>query len=108
MTRPRKTSGRARTKRRSFALGKRLVSMWPKRRTWRRWWAKYRSAPLPAQAMVGVAAVLVLWFALNLVYQVARKPTELFFPVSGTLYKVPAETWRAYAPIFRRHSTEVM
>jgi hypothetical protein len=28
--------------------------------------------------------------------------------VSGTLYKTPTETWNAYEPIFRRHSTSVM
>lgn len=47
-------------------------------------------------------------FAVNWVVQVARKPTELFFPVSGVLHKTPAETWRSYAPIFREHSTAVM
>ena len=46
--------------------------------------------------------------ALNWVVQVMRKPTELFFPVSGVLSKTPAETWRSYAPIFREHSTAVM
>jgi len=40
--------------------------------------------------------------------QVARKPTELFFPVSGVLFKSPAETWRQYEPIFREHSTAVI
>ncbi|MEA3192407.1 MAG: hypothetical protein QOD26_740 [Betaproteobacteria bacterium] len=47
-------------------------------------------------------------FAVNWIVQVARKPTELFFPVSGVLSKTPAETWRAYEPIFRRHSTPLM
>jgi hypothetical protein len=36
---------------------------------------------------------------------VIRKPSELFFPVSGRLSKAPAETWRSYAPLFRRHAT---
>lgn len=47
-------------------------------------------------------------FALNWLVQVARKPAELFFPVSGVLSKTPAETWREYEPMFRRHSTAVM
>lgn len=51
---------------------------------------------------------MMLWFVANGIYQVVRKPSELFFPVSGTLYKTPRETWEAYAPIFRRHSTSVM
>jgi hypothetical protein len=42
---------------------------------------------------------------MNLVYQVVRKPTEMFFPVSGALNKAPAETWRQYAPLFREYST---
>jgi hypothetical protein len=45
---------------------------------------------------------------VNGIYQVVRKPTELFFPVSGTLAKTPTETWGAYAPIFRRHATSVI
>jgi hypothetical protein len=62
----------------------------------------------PAQTvLIGVVAIL-LWLAVNWVYQVIRKPSELFFPVSGTLYKSPAETWQEYAPLFKRHSTAVM
>jgi hypothetical protein len=41
----------------------------------------------------------------NLAYQVARKPTEMFWPVAGVLHKSPAETWAAYGPLFRAHST---
>jgi len=52
--------------------------------------------------------VVASCFAVNWIVQVARKPTELFFPVSGVLHKTPAETWRSYAPIFREHSTAVM
>ena len=52
--------------------------------------------------------MVVSCVALNWLVQVARKPTELFFPVSGVLSKTPAETWRSYAPIFRAHSTAVM
>ena len=48
------------------------------------------------------------WAAANILYQVIRKPTELFFPVSDALYKTPAETWGAYSPLFRRHSTGVI
>jgi transglycosylase-like protein with SLT domain len=58
--------------------------------------------------VAGIAGLVVLFFALNWVYQVARKPAELFFPVSGVLAKTPAETWREYHPIFRRHSTPIV
>lgn len=46
--------------------------------------------------------------SLNWMYQVVRKPTELFFPVSGALSKTPTETWRQYQSLFREHATPVM
>jgi len=52
--------------------------------------------------------LLAIAFGVNWVVQVARKPTELFFPVSGVLNKTPAETWREYGPAFRAHSTAIM
>jgi transglycosylase-like protein with SLT domain len=57
---------------------------------------------------LAIAGAVAGAFAVNWIVQVARKPTELFFPVSGVLNKTPAETWREYAPIFRAHSTAVM
>lgn len=54
---------------------------------------------------IGLVAVA---FAVNWLVQVARKPTELFFPVSGVLNKTPAETWREYGPAFQAHSTAIM
>ena len=62
---------------------------------WRRWRSARR-------------VFLALWWAVNWMYQVIRKPTELFFPVSGALSKPPAETWRQYAPLFREHATAVI
>ena len=35
--------------------------------------------------------VLAVFSATNLVYQIVRKPTEMLFPVSGTMNKMPAE-----------------
>jgi hypothetical protein len=52
--------------------------------------------------------MVLLWATLNWTYQVIRKPTELFFPVAGTLSKTPSETWRDYAPLFRANSTRTM
>ena len=66
------------------------------------------AAPLAVRIVVGTLAVLVVWSAVNWMYQVVRKPTELFFPVSGSLAKAPAETWRQYGPHFREHSTAVI
>ena len=63
------------------------------------------AAPLAVRiALVAIALVLV-WSVANWTYHVIRKPSELFFPVSGRLTKAPPETWRSYAPLFRRHST---
>jgi len=56
--------------------------------------------------VLGIAAILFL--AVNWVYQVIHKPTELFFPVSGTLYKSPAETWSEYSSLFEKYSTDIM
>jgi hypothetical protein len=55
-----------------------------------------------------VAAAGVVVLTLNWGYQVLRKPSELFFPVSGALNKSPAETWRRYGTAFREHSTNVV
>jgi Transglycosylase SLT domain len=57
---------------------------------------------------MAVLIVLILWLGINWLYQVIRKPSELFFPVSGVLYKSPSETWQQYAPLFRRYSTSMM
>ena len=67
-----------------------------------------RRAPMPVQASIILAAAVILWFILNWSYQVVRKPSELFFPVSGTLNKTPTETWRQYAPLFQKYSTDVI
>src|SRR5688572_1923824 len=65
-------------------------------------------APLAIRIIAGAALAVAVWLALNWTYQVIRKPTELFFPVSGALTKAPPETWRQYGPLFRRHSTSVI
>lgn len=57
-------------------------------------------------AALGIAAALFL--AVNWIYQVIHKPSELFFPVSGTLYKSPAETWSEYGSLFEKYSTGIM
>jgi hypothetical protein len=64
--------------------------------------------PLTLQALIGLSVAVSLWFMLNGAYQVVRKPSELFFPVSGTLNKTPAETWRQYAPLFKKYSTNAI
>jgi Transglycosylase SLT domain len=82
--------------------------LWPSARTRRRAWRAYARAALPVKLVVGVALLAMLWLSINWIYQVARKPSELFFPVSGTLGKTPSQTWQQYELIFKRNSTQVI
>jgi hypothetical protein len=82
---------------------RRFLRRWHGRARWAR--RKFAAAPRTARiALVSVAAI-ALFAATNLVYHVARKPTELLYPVSTALGKMPAETWRHYGPLFREYST---
>lgn len=67
-----------------------------------------RGAPAALRVAVWGAAIATVLLSLNWWFQVLRKPSELLFPVSGRLYKTPAQTWSTYAPLFRLHSTAVM
>jgi len=78
------------------------------RRSTRNAWRRLRRAPPGLLIAGGALALLLAWLAANLAVQVARKPTELFYPVSGVLNKLPVETWRSYEPIFRAHATETL
>ena len=77
---------------------------WP--RTQRR---KRRSALRPKpywlSALYASMLATLLWVGVNGLYQVIRKPTELFFPVSGALNKSPSQAWREYRGEFQRAST---
>ena len=64
--------------------------------------------PLPVRIVVATALLLAVWATVNWLVQVARKPTEIFFPVSGSFVKAPAQTWREYGPLFAEHSTTVI
>jgi len=74
----------------------------------RRWARAFRRAPFYAQFVLSVAALFGAWLGVNWTYQVAKKPSELFFPVSGTLNKSPEETWASYQTLFRAHSTAII
>jgi hypothetical protein len=84
------------------------LSLWPAPAVRRRWLRRLRRAPPGVRVSIGVLLVAILALGVNGIYQVVRKPTELFFPVSGTLYKTPPETWREYAPLFRRYATRTV
>jgi hypothetical protein len=79
------------------------VGRWRKRARWV--WCKLNAIPKTARIVVIAATILAVFSGMNLVYQVLRKPTEVFAPVSGAFNKTPAETWRQYAPLFREYST---
>lgn len=81
----------------------RRVRRWRKRA--RRAQRKLNAAPLAVRIGVATAMVLAVFSLVNLVYHVVRKPTEMFFPVSRALNKVPSDTWRQYGPLFREFST---
>jgi hypothetical protein len=66
------------------------------------------AAPLAVRVLVGAAVIVMVWATANWVYQAIRKPTEVFFPVSGGLFKTPAQTWQQYGLLFSEHSTAVM
>ena len=72
------------TSRRTRARRARFAPVSPVARSAQRAVAALRRAPLLIQILSGAVAVLAIWAALNGLYQVIRKPTELFFPVSGT------------------------
>jgi hypothetical protein len=54
------------------------------------------------------AAALAMLFGINWIFQVARKPTEIFAPISGSFANTPATTWRAYGALFQQHSTSII
>jgi len=60
-----------------------------------------------SKAWWGVVS-LAAFFALNLVYQVIRKPGELFAPVSTSFSKNPADTWQSYGALFEKYSTSII
>lgn len=108
MTRSRATRSTSRKKRKKHRRRSRLALLWPGARLRRRIFRVLRNAPPSVQLILVAVVVLALWYATNWVYQVVRKPAELFFPVSHALSKMPAATWRQYEPIFRAHATAVI
>ncbi|MBU6507762.1 MAG: transglycosylase SLT domain-containing protein [Alphaproteobacteria bacterium] len=76
------------------------------RKRLRRAWRKFAALPRVVRIGIVVAAALAVFSAVNLAYHVVRKPTELFFPLGGTLAKTPENAWREYADLFRRYSTK--
>jgi hypothetical protein len=99
---------RAGSRRRGTSAFKWLRRWWPRPAVRKRWMRAFSRAPASVQFAVLGATLIALWFGINWIYQVVRKPSELFFPVSGVLYKMPEETWDTYESAFRRHSTSTI
>jgi transglycosylase-like protein with SLT domain len=76
----------------------------PHRRKSRRSSGFARKANFAWWCALGIA----VFFAVNLLYQVVRKPGELFAPVSGALAKSPAVTWQSYSALFEEYSTDII
>ena len=81
------------------------LSFWPPAAARRRWLRRWRRTPRAARVLTWLLLAAGFALALNGLYQVIRKPTELFFPVSDVLAKTPQETWRGYSTLFRRYAT---
>src|SRR4051812_2496490 len=59
-----------------------------------------RGAPWAVRLIASAILLVAVWASVNGIVQAVRKPTEVFFPISGSLAKSPAETWRQYGPLF--------
>lgn len=74
------------------------------RRKSRRFTRLHWKGAIVGWCVLGIAG----FFALNLIYQVIRKPGEIFAPISGSLSKSPASTWQRYGTLFEEHSTSII
>ena len=66
--------------------------------------------PSPLEGAIAWYCVLAIggFFGLNWIYQVIRKPGELFAPISASLSKSPETTWQSYGSLFEKHSTNII
>jgi hypothetical protein len=96
-------AGRTGRIRASFEAVLRRLAGWRERAG--RPWQKLAGLPRPVRILVAGVLLAAAVVSANLVYQVARKPTEMLFPISSMFAKAPAETWRVYGPLFRHYST---
>jgi hypothetical protein len=67
-----------------------------------------RGSPLAVRIAAATVLLVAVWAGANWIVQVARKPTEILHPVSGSLAKTPVQTWRQYGSLFEEHSTAVI
>ncbi len=101
-----------RTPRRRSRHRRTFKSLW---RFLRRRWREVRKvtravlkSPPTLRAILILSGLLLLWLGVNWAYHASSKPTEVLFPLDHALDKSPAETWKEYGPLFRRHSTAII
>jgi Transglycosylase SLT domain len=78
------------------------------RQAWRRRLQVLRRAPRGVRWLWGVLLLAAAALLVNVLFQVVRKPSELFFPVATALNKTPEQTWQQYGAAFRAESTAVI
>lgn len=66
------------------------------------------SSPPSLRTVVLLSGILLLWFGVNWAYHAYNKPTEILFPLDHSFDKNPAQTWKQYGSLFRKHATSVM
>ena len=64
--------------------------------------------PPTVRTVVILATTFMFLLGINWTYQAFNKPTEILFPLDRSLNKNPAETWKQYGSLFRKHATSVM
>jgi hypothetical protein len=70
----------------------------------RRLWRRARRLPRPALAIVAAAAL----GAVGVVWQLARKPTEVLTAVLPSSPRTPEQTWEDYGTLFRENATPIV
>jgi hypothetical protein len=66
------------------------------------------ASPPTVRTVVILATILLCWLGVNWTYHAFNKPAEVLFPLDHSLDKNPAETWKQYGSLFRKHATAVV
>ena len=66
------------------------------------------ASPPTLRTVIIISGILLLCLSVNWTYHAFNKPTEALFPLDRSLNKNPAETWKQYGSLFRKHATSVI
>lgn len=64
--------------------------------------------PSTVRTVVILSTTFLFLLGINWTYHTFNKPAEILFPLDRSLNKNPAETWKQYGSLFRKHATSVM